>query len=41
LIERHVRRELQMPILAMIGGRQSAYRQHDLDETHWPVTIRK
>jgi hypothetical protein len=40
LIERHLRRELQMLILAMIGSRQSAYRQYDLDETHWPVSIR-
>jgi hypothetical protein len=40
LIERHLRRELQMLILAMIGSRQSAYRQYDLDEAHWPVSIR-
>ena len=40
LIERHLRRELQMLILAMIGSRQSAYRQYDLDETHWQVSIR-
>jgi hypothetical protein len=41
LIERNLRRDLQMLILAMIGSRQSAYRQYDLDETHWPVTICK
>src|SRR6476469_4525696 len=39
LIERYLRRKLKMLILAMIGSRQSAYRQHDLDETHWAVSI--
>ena len=34
LIERHLRGELKMLLLAMIGGGQRAYRQYYFDQTH-------